>query len=506
MNELHRTEIDEVTTIWTDAPGPLRAGLLFRTGRVDETLVTAGQTHLIEHLTLSSLSDPSQHNNGFVSGVVTGFVTIGHPEVVSGVLQKICASLQMLPGDRLESEKQVLEAESATRRYDFRLNLMTWRYGAAGYGLLGMPEFGLRSATLEELRNYSAQRFTRENAVLWLSGPPPADLHLNLPHGVKQTIPPPASIQWTFPGWFVDDACGGIAAGATVSRVTASTIFGEIASKRLRERLRMTRAISYAPSVFYEHLDADTAHLIMYADSDKNHRAELVSLFGEVLQELNKIDPAEVENARQQVHERWAGSLAPPLADRLMIEAQRAANDWLFGKEFQPLESLATEMLSVTVDDVSKFWQDAQSTTLFAVPSGTPIQKWTGRQVPPSKVAMVDGQKVPHLDAPIQKEALVYSSDGVSIVLPNNLHLTVRYSQLAGALDYEDGCLCLIGADATTVLIEPTLWRDGQKICHKIREQIPKHLLLKQRARPTNTIPQPKTTAWQRFRAQLTQN
>lgn len=506
MSELHWTEINNVTTIWVDAPGPLRAGLFFRTGRVDETLITAGHTHLIEHLTLSSISDPSQHNNGFVSGAITGFVTIGHPEEVSGLLQKICAVIQMLPGDRLESEKQVLEAESATRRYDFRSNLMTWRYGAAGYGLIGMPEFGLRSATLEQLRSYSAQKFTRENAILWLSGPPPADLHLNLPNGIKRPIPAPASIQWTFPSWLIDDACGGIAVGATVSRVSASTIFGEIASKHLREHLRMTKAISYAPSVFYEHLDANTAHLVLYADSNKDHRAELVSLFGEVLEELKKIDEAEVENARQQVYEHWTGSLAPPPADRLMMDAQRAANDWLFGREFETIESLAADMLSVTADDVSKFWQEARSTTMFAVPSGVPMQRWTGRQVPPSKVPVVDGQKVASLDAPIQKAYLSYSSDGVSIVWPNGSHITARYSQLAGVLDYEDGCVCLIGVDATSVTVEPTLWRDGQKVCRKIREQIPTHLLLKQRVRPTTTIPQPKTTAWQRFRAQLTQD
>ncbi len=76
MTELHWTEIDHITTIWTDAPGPLRAGLLFRTGRADETLATAGQTHLIEHMALSTLGDTEQRHNGFVSGVVTGFFTV----------------------------------------------------------------------------------------------------------------------------------------------------------------------------------------------------------------------------------------------------------------------------------------------------------------------------------------------------------------------------------------------------------------------------------------------
>ena len=52
-------------------------------------------------------------------------------------------------------------------------------------------------------------------------------------------------------------------------RIFASSIFCGIASRRLRKRLRTTDAISYAPSVFYVPLNADTAHLVLYAASEK---------------------------------------------------------------------------------------------------------------------------------------------------------------------------------------------------------------------------------------------
>jgi len=505
MTEIHRTEIDNVITLWVETPGPLRAGLLFRAGRADETLATAGQTHLIEHLALSSINDPAQHHNGFVSGIVTGFFTMGRPEEVSDFLAKICNAIQSLPGDRLESEKQVLAAEGATRQYDFRSKLMVWRYGAAGYGLTGLPELGLQSVTLKQLHDFSTQRFTRENSILWLSGPPPANLHLRLPHGTKQPPPALTPIQATFPNWFADDAFGGVAAGATIPRVSASTIFGEIASRRLRERLRMAKAVSYTPSIFYDHLDANTAHLVLFADSDRERRAELVNLFGEVFEEFGKVDDSEVEMAKQQVHEHWIGSLAPPLADRLMVDVQRAATDWLFGREFESIEALAADMLVVTTSDVSNFWREAQATTMFALPSGVRIQAWMGKQVPMSSTSAVHGQKVAGLDAPIQKEILVYSSDGVSLLWPDGSHNTVRYSELAAVLSFEDGCLHMIGSDASAVIIEPTLWHDGHSVCRKIRERVPEQLLLKQRSRPADAIPKPKTTAWQRFQARLTQ-
>lgn len=506
MTELHWTEIDGVTTIWVEAQGPLRGGLLFRTGRADETLVTAGQTHLIEHLTLSSISDPSHHNNGFVGGAITGFFTIGQPQAVSDFFARVCHTLQLLPGERLENEKQVLAAESATRQYDFRSNLAVWRYGAAGYGLMGLPELKLQSATLEQLRSFSAQRFTKGNAILWLSGPPPADLHLKLPSGEKHPIPVLTPLQESFPCWFVDDMCGGIAIGATVPRVSASTLFGEIANKRLREHLRMSKAVSYAPAVFYDHLDAATAHLILYADSDKEHRAELVTLFGDVIEGLSKINDSEVDAAKQQVHEHWVGSMAPPPADRLLMDAQRAATDWLFDREIESLEMLEDDMSAVTTSDVENFWRDAQSTAMFALPGRIRIEPWMGDQVPMARVPAVQGKKVSSLDAPIQKELLVYGTDGVSLLWPNGAHYTVRYANMAAAIHFEDGGLHLIGADATAVIIEPTLWRDGQNVCRKICEQIPTNLLLSQRSRPTDAIPKPRTTTWQRIQARLTQN
>jgi len=505
MTELHWTEVDHVTTIWTDAPTPLRAGLLFRTGQADETLATAGQTHLIEHMALSAVGDTARRHNGFVGGAATGFFTMGPPEEVSSFLASVCDALTSLPRDRLEGEKQVLAAENAARSYDLRSNLLTWRYGAAGYGLVGMPQLGVRRATLEQMHEYSARHFTNANAVLWLSGPPPTDLRLRLPHGTKQPLPHLAPIQKTFPSWFLDNACGGVAAGATVPRVSTSSVFCEIASTRLRTRLRTIQAVSYAPSVFYDPLNADTAHLVLYADSDRDHRAELSNTFGEVVKGLGEIDESEVETARRQIREYWTGTLAPPPADRMVLEAQRAAVDWILGKEYESLELIATQLLAVTAGDVSTFGGDVQAMAMFALPGEAAWRPWFGKQAPISTVSAVQGRETLSIDAPIRRERLVHGPDGVSMLFPNGSHCTVRYSELAAALHYDDGCVCLIGSDAATVTVEPMLWHDGQNVCRTIRERVPAQLLLDQHSRPANAIPKPTTTAWQRFRARLTQ-
>jgi hypothetical protein len=46
--ELHDTEVDGIPVVWSEVPGPLRAGLLFRVGQADERLVERGVTHLAD--------------------------------------------------------------------------------------------------------------------------------------------------------------------------------------------------------------------------------------------------------------------------------------------------------------------------------------------------------------------------------------------------------------------------------------------------------------------------
>ncbi len=86
---------------------------------------------------------------------------------------------------------------------------------------------------------------------------------------------------------------------------------------------------------------------------------------------------------------------------------------------------------------------------------------------------------------------------------PDLSHVSVRYSDLAAALYFDDGCVQLIGSDAIWRNFEPTLWRNGQKHCRSILERIPVYLLQAQVSRPADAIPKPKTTLWQRLYASL---
>jgi predicted Zn-dependent peptidase len=506
MDNLHWTEVDGVTTIWTDAPEPLRAALLFRTGQADETLITAGHTHLVEHMALAEMADFTQTSNGFVGGTVSGFVNVGRSEDMCIFFRNLCEGLASLPVDRLEAEKKILLAEAAGRQYNVNENLLVWRYGAAGYGLVGLPQLGIRGATTEQLQAWAKQRFTRGNAILWLSGPVPPDLRLDLPPEEKQGVPPLVPIQSTFPSWFVDDQCGGVAVSATVPRLVAGPIFCQIAAKRMHERLRNKQAVSYSPTTFYEPLNAEIAHLVLFADSEKDRRAELAEAFGEFFEKLTEIDESEVEMARKLYIDQMTGPLAPPLADRLAREAHWAAMDWLFGRPYKSLDQLTEEACSVTADTVKAFGEVARKNAMFAVPGETTIAPWMGEKIPFSAGKMVEGREILHADAPVETCRLVIGPEGVTFKSAKGLHLTVRYADLVAALQYDDGALELVSSDSTWLSIEPRLWRNGAKICGEVREKIPPDLILKQDPRDEDDIPNPKTTGWQRFRAALAQN
>jgi hypothetical protein len=188
----------------------------------------------------------------------------------------------------------------------------------------------------------------------------------------------------------------------------------------------------------------------------------------------------------------------------MVLEAQRAATDWVLGKEFESLESNATQLASVDANAVVGVNRDVHATAMFALPSGAAWQPCFGQRALISTVPPVQGHTTLSVDAPIRPERLVHGPDGVSMIWLDGTHCTVRYDELAAALHYDDGCVTLIGSDAATVAVEPTLWPDGQRLCRTIRERVPPHLLLDQLSRPLTSIPKPSTTAWQRFRARLT--
>lgn len=498
MTGLQWTEIDGVKTVWADIPGPTRAGLLFRTGSADETLVTAGDVHLLEHLALASIGSTPDRVNGSTGPVATVFHAVGAAEHVAELLQKICAALRRLPGDLMENERSVLTAESAGRQYSPLSRILARRYGAQGHGLAGLNEIGLKTVTIERLQARSDLTFTRDNAILWMSSAPPAGMSLDLPGGDRQPIPTPVPLARKLPGWFVDDSCGGIASASLVERNAVATIAAQVARRGMTDVLRLEKGISYSPAVAYDPIDADIAQFVLFADSEPDRRRELANEFGEVLGRLGDVDDMRVAEIIADCAERWLGSLAPSPDDMLLGELQRMAVDWIHGRPFKSIEELVEETRAVTADDVSAFMRGLESTRISAVPGKAKMQTWMGDSMAECLAVPVEGAEMRSIDYPVRTEILVNGCEGITIRFDDGSHTTMRYDELAGALSFDDGGLCLVDRNGGILNLDPQMWRAGDEVRSDVVSRIPPELVVPGGARSPEDIPRPSTTASQR--------
>lgn len=497
MSPIHWTEVDGVPTVWTDTRGPFFALLQFRTGRADETYLTAGRTHLLEHLAMSAVEDPSRRQNGFVTTLLTGFHASGRPDDVVAFLSGVCQALRDPPGGRLEVEKRILGAEAATSRSGIAQWAAIWRFGAGGFGLVGQPEEGLPGATLDDLRQLSMERFTRGNAVLCLSGPPPRGLSIDLPPGARVEPPSLAPVVPALPGWVGGTWGQGAATSAIIPRVPACRLLWILAEERLRSRLRTEMGVSYSPAVHYEPLSATEAHLVLSAEAPRDRQPEMAAAFLDVVEALGDATEAELEPTRARIA-AWVTDARATQPDEFgMSEAQRAAFDRLIGMPWESAEEGVASVARVGADDIADLGRCVRETAIHFLPAGTSLRTWIGKEVPASTAEPVRGEEVLHRDFPIIRQALVHGREGVSFRDGQGIY-TVRFDELAGAISHEDGGLVLVARDGYSLRVEPTLWRDGADVCREIFDRVPSAMLLRRPARDPRDIPRPSTTVAQR--------
>ena len=497
MPVLHWTEVDGVATVWAETRGPLFALLQFRTGFADETLVTFGRSHLVEHLVLSTMEDPAGRQNGFVQATATGFHCSGRPEDVTRFLAGVCGALESLPLGRLPAEKRVLSAEAAGRRSSVVDRLLHTRFGPTGHGLACMQEAGIEGATPEDLLGLVSARFTRENAVLCLSGPPPRGLRLPLRPGARHPPPVPSPVLGTLPAWESDLQGMHAAASALVPRVTAVPLFLTLAGERLRERLRTSMAVSYAPTVVYDALTGDTAHLAFVSDSDREHRVELAGGFLDVLEGLGDVSEAQLEPTRATMMRSLEDQEAMPPEAGAVEAIQRAAQNWLLGREQESMEETLRACASASASDVARVGRAFLLDALVVLPGEAEPRPWMGSPLRLFTAPPVSGTEVRHMDHPVNGSRLRYGNEGVTVV-ENGTAWTVRFDGLAAAFHHGDGGLVLVSRDGASLSLEPTLWRGGEQVCREVRRVIPRGLLVRRPARPASELPRPVTTRLQR--------
>jgi zinc protease len=488
--DLHVTEVDGVPTIWSSVPGPLRAALLFRVGQADETLVTAGTTHLVEHLALFGLGRPGDHSNGQVDQTTTMFHCLGDEASAVEFFGSVTRQLGELPVGRLEDERNILRAEAAARKPSLESLLLTWRYGAAGYGLANQPQLGIEQVAAARLEEWSGRFMTRGNAVLWLSGPPPAGLRLALPDGEAMPAPDPRpSILPAFPAWF-EGPGDMVGLSAVLERGYDNHALADVLRRRLVDELRTRRAVAYSPDTFYRALSGEVGQLLATSDLVSGRQSDGVRPFCAALADL--AEPGNVtEEEVAAWRDRTARDMAEPYAPLGMLSGN--AFELIHGRPLIGLEERAREVAAVRPEQVTEAAASALATALACIPGGVRLSRDSWSPAPGGLEEPLDGPTYQALGGEAGRQTLVVSREGLTLRWAGH-HLTVPVASTAAVQHWPDGRRVLTALDANRVVVEPTLWQGGRGAVEQIDRYWPPELRVAMPERPGDQVPAPGPT------------
>jgi hypothetical protein len=480
---MSHTTTQGIDTLYAPATGEITAGLFFRVGRADETLATAGITHLVEHLALHRLGISDLHYNGATSNTYTLFHVTGAQEEVVTYLNAVCAALRDLPLERLETEKEILRTEAAGRGGP-RSQLPLWRYGAQGHGLTSYEELGTWSLGPDEVRRWAETRFTRDNAVLWLtSDHVPDGLDLTLPAGTRMPVPEATSALPVTPAYIRGDA-GNVVFSSVLPRSAAGAVFAEVLGRALFRDLRQEGGYSYSAEADYTPRDADWATLTAYADALPQKQDAVVGGFVDTLARLRagRIEQAELDSARAKLAKMYD---IPDLGAALLPSYSLSL---LTGHRLLSPAQHRAELEAVTLADLHEVARWAWRGGLLQVPTRdadwagfTPAPQWSSSAVTGTRHASLEDDRV----------TLVVGAEGVSLVTPSG-PVTVRFDAVAAMTTRPDGARSLTGLDGFVVAVEPTLYRGvtPERIA-AIDAAVPAAAVVAMPARDPERIPRP---------------
>jgi hypothetical protein len=480
---LHVERIDGVPVIHIGAPGPVRAGLVFRVGWADEALPQRGLTHLIEHLALHGQLNSADNRNGSTGSTITQFIVAGTEEQVVAYLNHVCAALRELPTERMTLEKSILRVEAKGRGFSPHERHLDVRFGADGLARGAFREFAIDTAEADEVLAWARRWFVQGNVAVWITTDRiPAGLDLRLPDGERRTFVTSPTLVAVRPAWFAG-YLGAALVDAVVPRSTAAVMFAAVLNEGLFRRLRIERGFSYAAGAKYEPLDAHHARISIFADSADDATSDMVDALADILSALRdgEFDATDVARVLGQKRE---GAREIARAPESLLGA--AAFGFLLGGEPMTPGDLGESGSAVTDAHLTAvaraFWDDA----IWQTPTA-PDRDLGVDMIPVRTGAFVGGLSYSN-GAP--GERVVVGDSGVSVVTPERTD-TVLFDECALALRWDDGGRLLIGRDGVAVSVEPTMLVSfGHRELLRLDAAIPLSSVVRLPDRDANALPQ----------------
>ncbi|MEV6815596.1 hypothetical protein [Micromonospora sp. NPDC051296] len=210
---MRRREVDGVTVLEEDCPGPLAGTLSFGCDPRDEDLDTIGLTHVVQELVLRAEPYVADQCTEMTALSETSFTAAGSPEQIVEHFAAICTVLSGLPpADLADALADTDPGDRYLGGADDGLldpwgSLLARRYGPHGPGLTRWPVVDYRLFTADEIGRHVRRFFTAGNAVLAMTAAPPA-MRLPLPAGPRVTHPAPPARYQTGPVWYADQVRG----------------------------------------------------------------------------------------------------------------------------------------------------------------------------------------------------------------------------------------------------------------------------------------------------------
>jgi hypothetical protein len=488
--EIVRTEVDGVPVLWSQALNPTTApvhdrgedqvtdgqfscALAFRVGMADETLATSGITHLTEHLAVFAVVNGGTPVEAFVDATQTVFFSQGEPHDACEFLRRLCRTLGNLPLERIEAEKRVLRAERSGPMGGYLALLRQLRFGAAGHGLAGYAELGLHRIDQDDVSMWAAERFTRDNAVLCLSGPPPPGLELPLAAGRR--MPPPATNAMA--GLELPTYAPVMESGVTVSFVGERST-SVVAALRLAEdacfrRLRLDAGLIYSAVGTYEPLSATAVHAALAADCSDPDAPAVRDEMLEVLRGLAEDGPAE-DVLQKYIAKATAEMPATERSDGL----RAAASNELMGRTQESRAQLERELADLSPAAVAEAMRAMLGTAIMAAPPHTkvPAGLQTYQPGPPERLR---GERLRKRGWLRQKTDLVFAADGISLIgTAQREAISVRYKDVAALVYRGADRATVVGTNGNTISFNLRAYADQNSLREQLDVNIPSGLVI----------------------------
>jgi zinc protease len=459
-------EIGGLPAFWAESPLPFLAALVFHVGRADEPLHRAGITHLIEHLALPAHAPRAVEFNGVVDPTTTLFWTGGPVDGALELLAGTARTLHELPFARLENERSILLTEASSAGRAPVQTAATLRFGARGHGTIGIDELGLYWVGREQVEAWAAERFTAGNAALYLTAPPPDGWSVELPPGPPSPHVAAAPLpDVVFPSCSRGGPDGVVTAAVVGRRTSEFSLAASLAESRVRERLRYAAGITYGVDSWYEPLDPDVAHFVVWADCRDEHvdaaRSGLLTALSDLADDGPTEEELELERAQFRRMLEDPGWTAAGLFG--------AATRCLEGKPFETPEELLAGRLAVTADQVAAAWREAFDSLLLLVPEHATAPAGRFTPYPEQSAPTVSGRRYrPRALRARLRRAATLTAGEEGVMVEAELRTTVRFAECQAVLHWEDGTRALWAADASHVVVDPADWRRGSEVTELI--------------------------------------